>query len=141
MGRIFLIFLVLVASGLMVANAEPPQQQDPTIIVYYFHRTARCSSCILLEKLTREAVNFGFEQELANGRITIEAINVDEKDNEHFVDDYNLNFQLIVLSEIENGKEKRWKNLEKVWTLLGDQGQLIKYIQNEIKNYLNEAKL
>jgi len=117
-----------------------PQNQNSAIIVYYFHGTVRCPSCTLLEELIRETVEIGFSQELENGRITMQVINVDEQDHEHFVDDYSLSTQSIVLSQIENGKEMRWKNLDQIWTLLEDQGQLWEYLQNEITKFLKGAQ-
>jgi rhodanese-related sulfurtransferase len=120
------------------AQAEPPQDQNSAVVVYYFHRTIRCPSCTLLEEITRGAVEFGFEKELNDGKIRMTAINLDEKANQHFVDDYGLTAQSVVVSEVDNGKEQRWKNLDQVWTLLEDEGQLWGYIQKEIKGYLQE---
>jgi len=136
-----LIVLVALMVSCFAYNAvSSPQNQNSAIIVYYFHGTVRCPSCTLLEELIRETVEIGFSQELENGRITMQVINVDEQDHEHFVDDYSLSTQSIVLSQIENGKEMRWKNLDQIWTLLEDQGQLWEYLQNEITKFLKGAQ-
>ena len=136
--KVFIIFIVLIVTGFSGANAEPPQTQNHAFNVYYFHRTIRCPSCTLLEELTRQAVEFGFEKELKSGRIRMTAINIEEKGNEHFVDDYKLTTQSVIVSEVSNGKEQRWKNLDQVWTLLEYEAQLREYIQKEIKGYLKE---
>ena len=140
MRKAFVILVVLMISGFVNAAAGSRQNQDSTVIVYYFHRTARCPSCTLLEEITRDAVEIGFAQQLADGTITMNAINVDEEDNEHFVNDYGLSVQSVVLSQVVNGKEKRWKNLDRIWTLLEDQGQLWEYFQKEIQSFLEESK-
>jgi len=46
-------------------------QPDDRLIVYYFHRTVRCPSCILLEELTHYAVRSGFGPQIKNGRIEL----------------------------------------------------------------------
>lgn len=140
MCKAVVVLLVLMIAGFADAADAFPKNQDSTVIVYYFHRTARCPSCTLLEEITRDAVEIGFAQQLANGTITMKAINVDEKDNEHFVNDYGLSVQSVVLSQVVNGKEKRWKNLDRIWTLLEDQGQLWEYFQKEIQSFLKESE-
>ncbi len=94
----------------------------------------------MLEELVRDAVEIGFGHELETGRLTMQVVNVDKQDNKHFVDDYCLNAQSVVLSQIENGKEKQWKNLDQIWTLLEDQGQLWEYLQNEIEFFLKGTR-
>ena len=116
-----------------------PQSMNSTITVYYFHGTIRCPSCTLLEELIRDAVEFGFGRELETRIITVQAIDIDLPGNEHFVDDYGLSAQSVVLSQIENGKELRWKNLDQIWTLFNDQGALWEYLQNEIQSFLKTA--
>lgn len=140
MRKVLIVLAVLMIFGFADVFAGPPQNNTSTVIVYYFHRTVRCPSCTLLEELTRDAVEIGFTRELDNGKVTMQAINVDEKDNEHFVDDYHLSVQSVVLSQVEHGKEKRWKNLDRVWTLLEDQEQLWEYLQKEIRSFLKEAR-
>jgi len=86
----------------------------------------------LLEDLTKEAVISGFDSEFKTGRITLSIINIDEPAYAHFEKDYSLEFQSIILSSVENGKETSWKNLTRVWDYLDDEETLIKYIRNEI---------
>lgn len=136
MRKVLIALVVLMIFGFADVVAGPPQNNTSMVIVYYFHRTVRCPSCLLLEELTRDAVEIGFARELDNGKVTMKAINVDEKDNEHFVDDYNLSVQSVVLSQVEHGKEKRWKDLDRAWTLLEDQEQLWEYLQKEIRSFL-----
>jgi hypothetical protein len=130
---VIVVFMISCSTFIAIGSAQNP---NSTIIVYYFHGTVRCPSCTLLEELIRDAVEIGFDQELETGRITMQVVNVDKQDNEHFVDDYSLGAQSVILSQIENGKEKQWKNLDQIWTLLEDQGQLWEYLQNEIEKFL-----
>ena len=112
------------------------RKEGKLLVVYYFHTNFRCHSCIMIEKLTRQAVNEGFADQLKNGRIELKEINVEEAGNEHFTDDYKLYTKSVILSDVKNGKEASWKNCEKVWTLLGNEQKFIDYIQSEVKALL-----
>jgi hypothetical protein len=106
------------------------------LVVYYFHTTFRCHSCNLIESLTKQAVEAGFGEQVKTGRVEMKVINIETPGNEHFAEDYKLYTKSVILSDLKNGKEATWKNLDKVWTLLRDQGAFIDYIQKEIKTNL-----
>lgn len=125
---VLVTFLWLSCSA--VAAQEAAQSK---LMVYYFHRTMRCPSCLLLEELTKQAVSSGFEKELKTGRIELKIINIDEPAQAHFEKDYALEFQSVVLSSVENGKETSFKNLPLIWDYLEDEDKLVSYILNEIK--------
>ncbi len=107
-----------------------------TLVVYYFHTNFRCRSCTMIENLTKQAVNSGFAKELKNGRMELQIINIEESGNEHFAQDYKLYTKSVILSDKVNGKQQSWKNLDKVWKLLGDEDKFIDYIQTEVKTLL-----
>ena len=140
MSKVLIVLVMLMTFVSADVIAGPPQNNTSLVWVYYFHRTFRCPPCSLLEELTRAAVDVGFARELDNGKVTMQAINVDEKANEHIVDDYHLNVQSIVLSQVEHGKEIRWKNLDQIWRLFEDKELLWEYLQEEIQNFLMGSK-
>jgi len=88
-----------------------------------------------IEKFTKLALEENFDKELKNGDIEWKMVNVDEPGNKHFVKDYKLITKSVVLSDVKDGKEKSWKNLEKVWDLLGDEGKFKKYIADEVRSF------
>jgi hypothetical protein len=112
------------------------QQEGRQLIVYYLHGTFRCPSCNTIERLTKQTVEQGFAEQLAIGRMQLKILNIEEPGNEHFVEDYKLYTKSVILSDLKNGKEIQWKNLEKIWTLLHDEAKFIEYIKTEIKSYL-----
>jgi hypothetical protein len=116
--------------------AAATQSAQRKLVVYYLHGTYRCPSCNKIESLTKEAVQEGFAQAIAKGRVELRVLNVEEPGNEHFVQDYKLYTKSVVLSDLKDGKELKWKNLEQVWTLLGNETKFIDYIQKEMKSYL-----
>ncbi|MDD5225026.1 MAG: nitrophenyl compound nitroreductase subunit ArsF family protein [bacterium] len=106
------------------------------VILYYFHTTSRCPTCHKIENYTKEAVESGFSQALQDGRVEFQVLNVDEPANSHFTQDYKLFTKSVVVADIKEGKQVRWKNLAKVWELVGNQQLFIKYIQDEVTLYL-----
>ena len=113
-----------------------PAQATATLHVYYFHRTIRCPSCEKIEALAQKAVEEGFAGELASGATTWRVVNIDVPENKHFEVDYQLRMQSVIVSQSRNGKEVRWKNLERVWDLLDDDAGFVRYVQDEIRAYI-----
>lgn len=111
----------------------------PVLVVYYFHRNVRCPSCLTIEEWTKRAVNDGFPVELEAGRVVMKTANLDDPGNAHFNEDYRLNTQSVVLSDIRDGRETRWKNLEEVWELLDDEEKFLDYIRSGIREFLAET--
>ena len=109
---------------------------DNKIIVYYFHMTARCETCMAIEKLTLEAVDEAFEKELGTGIIETMVINMDEDANSHFTEDYKLSAQTVIISDMAGSNERRWKNLEKIWDYVSDEEEFKEYIIDEVRAYL-----
>ena len=111
----------------------------PVVIAYYFHTTYRCASCKKIEAYSREAIESGFVEELKNGTLQFLSVNIDEADNKHFVKDYQLYTKSLVICDMEGGKQAQWKNLAKVWELIRNKDEFVKYVQDEINNYLKES--
>ena len=45
----------------------------------------------------------------------------------------------VIVSEVTNGKELRWKNLDQVWHLLDDAPGFQAYVEKEVRSFLGEA--
>ncbi|MFH0939040.1 MAG: nitrophenyl compound nitroreductase subunit ArsF family protein [Planctomycetota bacterium] len=107
------------------------------IIVYYFHGNMRCATCRAIEAYANEAIRTGFADALKDGRLEWRVVNIEEPDNERFVEDFQLTTRSVVLERLVNGKRADWKNLERVWELIrGDKDDFLKYVQDETKVYL-----
>ena len=63
-------------------------------------------------------------------------MNVESTENQHFIEDYQLRTRSVVLVELQDGKQIRWKNLEKVWQLVQDKDAFFNYIQEETGEFL-----
>jgi len=65
-------------------------------------------------------------------------VNVEEKGNEHFVNDYRLYSKSLILSLVKDGKEIKSDNLAKVWEFLGNRDKFYEYVKNNVESYLKE---
>ena len=110
------------------------------VVVYYFHGNKRCVSCRKIEQYTQTAIDSGFAAELKSGALEWRVVNTDSSQNEHYLTDYQMYTKSVILSDLHGGKETRWKNLEKVWELLGDENDFAAYVRSELTPYLDPTK-
>ncbi len=118
--------------------ALPAEKASPDtyVNVYYFHGNYRCVTCRTIEMYTREAINEGFLAELGNGSLHIRILNMQDPENEAYVNDFGLEYYIVVLEKVVDGKRAEWKKLEGVWDLLNDKDEFKKYVVSETRNYL-----
>jgi len=110
--------------------------ESTRVLVYYFHGYVRCSTCRRIEMLAHLALQQEFSGELEDGRLQWQAVNIDEDPNAHFVDDYRLFSRALVVQTIRDGKKAEWKNLNRIWELIGDEMAFVKYVQDEVGSFL-----
>lgn len=108
-----------------------------SVVAYYFYGNVRCQTCRKLEAYTSESIRTTFTNELAAGRLQWRTVNVDEPANEHFVKDYDLTSRAVVLVELVDGQQARWKDLVQIWDLVGDKEKFQKYIADETTAFLS----
>ena len=144
-----LVAVIFLASGSLVYGEEgivrnvdsakailSDLSKQPLVVVYYFHRAVRCPTCLKIESLTVTAVEMEFAQELKEGRVRINILNIDEDQNSHFETDYQLSAQSVIISKVSESRELKWKNLDKIWEYVDDEGMFIDYIKSEVDAYL-----
>ncbi|MBN1419697.1 MAG: hypothetical protein JXP34_13040 [Planctomycetes bacterium] len=124
------------AGGAAGPASDPAAGGGHEVIAFYFHGNMRCTTCLTIEGYAKEAIEAGFREALDDGRLTWRVVNIDEPANEHFVDDFQLATRSVVLVDVRDGKRTAWKNLERIWELVGDKEAFISYIQDETRAYL-----
>jgi hypothetical protein len=113
--------------------------QGTRVVAYYFHGRFRCASCMRIESLSGKAIREGFPEELRSGRLAFREVDVEEPGNRHFIYEYRLVGQSLVIVEFRDGRRVRWKTLEKVWTLLGSEKAFLRYVRDGVSSYLGGA--
>ncbi len=115
------------------------KSQNSKLIAYYFHGTFRCTTCRTIEQYSHDAIQTYFAKELGNGRIEFRPVNVEEPENKHFIQYYQLVTRSLVLSLVSDGKETKWKNLPDVWKLVTDKDNFFQYVKDEVGKLLKET--
>lgn len=134
--RTWILLGLALAAAPLPGRAEEPRPA-PHVEAVYFHRTLRCPSCLDMEKFTAEAVG-RFPAERETGRLQWRIIDLDGEGNQHFEQDYALEFNSVVLVRRANGREIAWTNLPSVWPLVGDRSNFISYVEMEIARQLEQ---
>ncbi len=119
-------------------NAAATQGKPDQVVAYYFHVTARCSTCRMIQAYTEEALASGFGIALANRDLEFRPVNIQQPENRHFVRDYRLYTRSVVIVRFHNGRQAEWENLPEVWYLLDDKSTFISYVQRHVRGLLDK---
>ncbi len=129
-------------------NAVSAQEHDTSatekpaasryLVATYFYTSVRCPTCKKIETYSAEAIQNNFSEELKNGALIWRTVNTDEPENQHYTKDYQLYTKSLIISEVKDGKEIRWKNLEKIWTHIRDRQKFEQYVVSQINDWLKE---
>lgn len=146
MRQRFLVVVFAVAAGiaaLMSGGALAGDGAAPAAasagaetIVYYFHGNARCATCRTIEAYADEAVHAAFAGELEDGALQWQVVNIDEPENRHFIQDFQLVTRSVVLAEYRDGEVVRYENLDQVWRLVRDKERFLAYVQEATRGFL-----
>lgn len=131
------LVILLALYGILVADqvaASTPttSASESQVVVYYFHRTSRCHSCLTIEANIDDALKAHFPDALDDGSLLWLPTNTEEPENAHFEEDFSLEFSSAVLVRLDGKKVVSWTNLEKVWDLLENKEEFLVFIQQAV---------
>lgn len=132
----FKIFLLMI----LVFSIFVFSLEQNRIIAYYFYTTHRCSTCLKIENLSKKIIEKYFSKELKENIIVFKPINIELPENKHYVEDYQLYTKSLIFSLFKDGKEIKWKNMDKVWLKVRNEEDFEKYIKEEMDSFLKEIK-
>ena len=138
-----LIVILLAAVAVINLNSAAfAGQSSPSakVIAYYFHGTMRCPTCHKLEQYSKEAIETNFKDTLASRKLEFKVVNIEDRGNEHFGKDYQLYTKSLILSLVKDGKEIKWKNMDKIWEYVGDKQRFIDYVKSGVADLLKEVQ-
>jgi len=93
-----------------------------------------------MEKYSKEAIEANFKDALTSGKLEFKAVNVEDRGNEHFVNDYKLYTKSLILSMVKDDKEVKSKNLDKIWELARNKQNFIEYVTVEVNALMKDAQ-
>jgi len=113
-------------------------ENDTTVIAFYFHRTIRCDGCLEIEAKARRVIENSFANQIADKKLIWVPFNLDEPGGEEFGKEFDVSVSTLVLSKTKSGNHTEYKKLEKVWNFVHDPEAFDTYVRNEVKQFLNE---
>ncbi|MCW5965887.1 MAG: hypothetical protein KIT83_17750 [Bryobacterales bacterium] len=126
---------VVFAEPMPLPTAAPPAKSSlpKELVVYYFHTTARCYTCKLIEDYSADIIKQHFADDLNRGRIEWRAVNVQEPSNRHYIQKFQLYTKSVVLLRLHNGQEIKHKVLNDTWNLVGNRKAFESYVVQEVR--------
>jgi hypothetical protein len=123
--------MIFRGDGANVAD-KPAEGAGPArenrLVAYYFHGNVRCQTCRTIEAYAEEAIRNGYPEQLASGKVEWHALNIEQPENEHFVQDFSLVTRSVVLVRMQDGAQAEWKRLDNVWNLVHTKQAFVDYI-------------
>jgi len=137
--------LTILVAGMLCACGSPapevPSTSDTSstpadrVEVIYFYRAQRCYSCIYAEEGTRYTVETYFADELASGKVTFEAFNVEDKKNATIVKKYGAFTSSLFINTIRDGTD-HIEEVTDIWFLLGKDEAFMEIVKSKIEKRL-----
>ncbi|MBN1803622.1 MAG: hypothetical protein JW837_00075 [Sedimentisphaerales bacterium] len=109
-----------------------------TVIVYYFHRTNRCFTCLSIEANAAQAIRDNFSQQMTDGTLIWMSLNLDDPGGEEFLKEFGITASTLVVARIVDANRVEFEKLDKVWQLLGDSEEFSEYVTDEINKFMND---
>jgi hypothetical protein len=124
------------------ASVEQPGSNNSSVPadrvdVVYFHFTQRCSTCVHAENMTLYTLETYFADELANGKVTFQSINMEDQANADIVAEYNSpSYLALCINTVTNGTD----NIEEVTDIwyVGDE-EFVDILKNDVDQSLAGA--
>ena len=138
---LLILVTVFIVSSFVTGAAfgqEPASPQPDQVIIYCFCTDFCCPGCVNMKKWTRQVVDADFGEHSTSGKLMLKEINIFKKGNEHFMDDYEICTDAVVLVLIKGGKEIKFTNLGRVWCYACCKEKFKPYIKESISKYLRE---
>ena len=105
---ILVISLILFSTIGKAQNKKQDNQDKQNIIeVFDFHSTNRCVTCKAIEANTKHTLETFFAEELKNGKITFQIVNIDKDENYELAKKFKASGTSLFLNIINLEKEKQ----------------------------------
>lgn len=147
-GRILLVFAIFTLGygvgqkvGFRSAKAQvlPTQRvpAEPTsidkVLVYYLHTPYRCETCTSIEASAKAVVETQFAAELTTG--AVEWRTADYLEREDLAERYDISASVVVVVDVEDGREVAFERLDDVWTLYDQPDAFANYVAGTIRRF------
>lgn len=107
-GVALLAFIVTSCAGNASKTSESQEvTKNDGVEILYFHGKQRCITCNAIERLTTEVINETFAQELKDGKLSMQIIDISTPEGEAIADRYEVTWSSLFFNKWEDGNEAR----------------------------------
>lgn len=106
----FLVLCLILLTSCGKQGKKETQTQDQSVSkieVLDFHSTRRCFTCNAIEANTKHTLETYFSEEMKEGKITFQTINVDKKEHEALAEKFEASGTSLFLNVIKDGQERQ----------------------------------
>jgi thiol-disulfide isomerase/thioredoxin len=103
MKSVRLLFSIALVIPFLSCNAQPAKKEAKTasassdkIEAYYFHFTARCTTCLAIEAKAKENLETLYPNQFKQGLITFQAVNLDEASSKPLAEKLGVTGQTLL---------------------------------------------
>lgn len=132
------------------AVTPPPEQPSELsetttapdrVDVVYFHRPRRCVTCLCFEERIRHVVKTYFQDEVDSGKLTLEILNLGDKENAATVNKYGAFGPQLFINTVRDGAD-HIRNIEEIWSwgCRSDKEGFDQVVKNLIEQSLEEVQ-
>lgn len=100
-------FFLFSCTGKAQNKVAENQVKEHIIEIFDFHTTNRCITCKAIEANTKYTLDTYFVDELKNGKITFQVVNIDEDENYELAKKFKASGTSLFLNIISSEKEKQ----------------------------------
>ena len=95
----------IIVSAILILSVVSVFAQKPTKLqIVYFHAKNRCPTCISIEENTKKTLDTYFANQLKDGTIKLQVLDVSEEKNEKLVEKYQAEGSSLYLTRINSKK-------------------------------------
>ena len=116
-------------------SGDPALPKD-YVTLYYFHGTIRCQTCLDMESNAKKVLETYFSSRVEDGTLRWQVVNIDLPENYHFVDEYIIMYNTLVIQSYKNNEAAEWKELWEAWDLSEKGERYIQYVRDEVASFL-----
>jgi len=102
--------------------------------VYYFHKAIRCDGCVSLENKTKAALETKFKNELNSKEISFVAVDMDDENNQHFIEKYGVNSSSVLIVQ-NSADNNNWKKLDLISEKANNDSEFNDYLYSELETF------
>jgi hypothetical protein len=122
------------------ASVDPSvaPSKNTKVGVIYMHRTLRCVSCLMIEKMASETIHDDFGAKLADG--TVDWQTMDFWARKDMAQRYGVDAPTVVVITYVDGREKSFQRLDQLWDLKLQPEKFKEVVRAAVNKALQEAK-